>query len=217
VSIVILCFHEIGQPDRALEPDEAQYWIDVDQFESLLTEAARNPSIQLSFDDGNASDASVALPALVARGLTATFFVIAGRLGQPGSLTVKDVRALADAGMAIGSHGMHHRAWRSLDESALHEELGDAAATLAEAAGVPVRHAACPFGSYDRRVLEALRSRGFTRVYTVDRLPADPDAWLQARYVVRNGDTPHKLRTFGREGVLQTAMRTAKCTLKRWR
>src|SRR3954467_1757965 len=127
VSIVNLCFHGIGQPDRALEPDEAQYWIDVDQFESLLTEAARNPSIQLSFDDGNASDASVALPALVARGLTATFFVIAGRLGQPGSLTVGDVRALADAGMTIGSHGMHQRAWRSPDAPAVDEAAHGAA------------------------------------------------------------------------------------------
>src|SRR5918911_1100678 len=98
MSIVNLCFHGIGQPERALEPDEAQYWIDVDRFESLLDEAARNPSVQLAFDDGNASDVAVALPALVARGLTASFFVIAGRLGQPGSLTVAGVRALADAG-----------------------------------------------------------------------------------------------------------------------
>ena len=59
---------------------------------------------------------SIALPALRERGLTATFFVVAGRLGEPGFLDERGVRALADAGMAIGCHGMRHRPWRGLDE-----------------------------------------------------------------------------------------------------
>jgi len=35
--------------------------------------------VQLSFDDGNRSDVGIALPALLERELSATFFVVAGR------------------------------------------------------------------------------------------------------------------------------------------
>ena len=47
--------------------------------------------MRISFDDGNASDLEIGLPALLERGLTATFFVLAGRLGRPGSLDADEV------------------------------------------------------------------------------------------------------------------------------
>lgn len=42
--------------------------------------------IELTFDDGNASDLTIAAPALQARGLAASFFVCASRIGQAGDL-----------------------------------------------------------------------------------------------------------------------------------
>jgi len=215
--MINLCFHGIGTPGRELEPDEDQYWIDPDRFEELLEVAGEMPSVRITFDDGNASDISIALPALVERGLDASFFVIADRLGKAGSLSVEEVGALADAGMTIGTHGMRHRPWRSLDEEAIREELGDARTAIETASGAPVRHAACPFGAYDRRALRALRKHGFTRVYTVDRRPAHPDAWLQSRYVIRRSDTPETLRRFGRDPLPRALVLAAKTTAKRWR
>ena len=131
--MINLGFHGVGTPERELEPDEEQYWVDAELFGELLDTALELPEVRLTFDDGNASDLSVALPMLLERGLTAAFFVIAGRLGQPGSLAADDVRALADAGMTIGTHGMRHRPWRFLDEEGYREEL-DAARELLEAA-----------------------------------------------------------------------------------
>ena len=215
--MINLCFHGIGTPGRELEPDEDQYWIDPDRFEELLEVAGEMPSVRITFDDGNASDISIALPALVERGLDASFFVIADRLGKAGSLSVEEVGALADARMTIGTHGMRHRPWRSLDEEAIREELGDARTAIETASGAPVRHAACPFGAYDRRALRALRKHGFTRVYTVDRRPAHPDAWLQSRYVIRRSDTPETLRRFGRDPLPRALVLAAKTTAKRWR
>ena len=55
--------------------------------------------------------------------------------------------------MGIGCHGMRHRPWRGLDEAALHEELVEAKAVLERIIERPVCDAACPFGTYDRRVL----------------------------------------------------------------
>jgi len=214
-TVVNLCFHGIGAPERDLEPDEDRYWVTEEQFGELLEAAGREPRMRLTFDDGNASDAEIALPALRRAGLTASFFVVADRIGKRGSLTAGQLRELSQAGMTIGNHGLRHRSWRSLDERALEEELGEARATIAEASGRAVDEASCPFGEYDRRVLAALRERGFRRVYTVDEAPAPPDAWLQARYTIRSTDTPASLeRLLGARNDLVASLRTA---VKRWR
>ena len=215
--MINLGFHGIGTPARELEPEEDQYWIDAGRFEELLETAQGLPSVHLSFDDGNASDFSIALPALVDRGLVASFFVIAGRLGRPGSLATEEVAGLVEAGMTVGSHGMHHRPWRSLGPDEVREELDEASAVIEDAARAPVEHAACPFGAYDRRALGALKEHGFTRVYTVDRRPAKPDTWLQGRYVIRQGDTPEDVRRFGQDPLPRSLFLAAKTTVKRWR
>src|SRR5262249_60938469 len=68
-------------------------------------------------DDGDEDAFTAALPALRARGMRATFFVVSGWIrpdeahrftrGETGrsSLIWPEVRALAAAGMEIGSHG----------------------------------------------------------------------------------------------------------------
>jgi peptidoglycan/xylan/chitin deacetylase (PgdA/CDA1 family) len=192
--VVNVCFHGIGTPGRELEPGEADYWVARQAFLDVLDEVASWPAVRLSFDDGNASDAEIALPALLERGLRADFFVLAGRLDATGSLGEDEVRELARHGMGIGSHGMRHRSWRGMDPATRREELVEARERLAEVAGRPVEAAACPLGRYDRHVLAELRRLGYRRVYTSDRRYARPDAWLQPRHSVRAGDTPASMR-----------------------
>lgn len=219
-EIVNLCFHGIGEPGRPLEPDEDLYWVDEDQFLEILDVVAGHPSVCITFDDGNASDASIALAALRERGLTAKFFVVADRIGEAGSLRREDIRDLVRNRMVIGSHGKGHRAWRSVRGDELGQELAGAASVIADAAGHPVREVACPFGSYDRRVLAAIRRAGFERVYTVDGGPAQAGAWLQPRYTVRAADTPadidRRIR-FPRSDALPEPLQAAKLAVKRWR
>jgi peptidoglycan/xylan/chitin deacetylase (PgdA/CDA1 family) len=182
-----LTFHGIGEPRRSLERGEAEVWLATREFESVLDSIALRTDVRVTFDDGNDSDLEHALPALRRRGLTATFFLVAGRLGAPGFLDEGGIRTLVAAGMAIGSHGMHHRRWRGLDDRALAEELVDARRLLEDVAERPVTEAACPFGSYDRRVLHTLRHCGYRRVYTSDCGTARPLDWIQARNTVRPG------------------------------
>ncbi len=193
-SVTNVCFHGIGAPGRELEPGEDAYWVSEDRFRRILDEVATWPAVRLSFDDGNASDLAIGLPALVERGLRADFFVVAGRLGQPGSLDDDGVRQLRSHGMGIGTHGMWHRSWRGMGDGERHEELVSARQRLADVAGTPVDAAACPRGQYDRRVLGDLRRHGYARVYTSDRRPANGGAWLQPRFSVRRDDTPESLR-----------------------
>jgi hypothetical protein len=219
-ELINLCFHGIGRPERILEPGEAAYWVEPEQFDEMLSVIRRYPSMRVTFDDGNSSDASHALPALLERRLTASFFVIAARLDRSGSLGSTDVRELARAGMTIGSHGMHHRPWRSLGDEDLGVELNDAPRIIEAATGEAVREVACPFGDYDRRVLRAIRQRGFSRVYTVDDAAAVNGAWQQARFTVRRdhmaGDIERLARQPGRPS-FSSVVRAGKLVIKRLR
>jgi peptidoglycan/xylan/chitin deacetylase (PgdA/CDA1 family) len=218
-DLVNLCFHGIGTPKRELEPDEEQYWVEVDQFEEMLGLIRRYAFIHITFDDGNASDLTYALPALLTHGLTASFFVVAGRIDTSGSLTSDGVRALVRSGMRVGAHGLAHRPWRTLDDNGLEAEM-HATRTIADVAGVPIREAACPFGSYDRRVLSALRRHGFRLVYTVDGGHAKRGAWLQPRYTIRRDDTPTDIERLAcpqRSAALTSTVRTGKTLIKRLR
>jgi peptidoglycan/xylan/chitin deacetylase (PgdA/CDA1 family) len=219
-EVLNLCFHGIGTPGRTLETDEENFWVEPTQFGEILDVIVKYPSVRITFDDGNMSDVELALPELRRRNLTATFFIISGRLGQPGSLAAADVRSLAQAGMTIGSHGMRHRPWRAVNAQELHEELTGAREVIAQAAGQPIRQVACPFGSYDRRVLRAIRHRGFSRVYTVDGGSAKSNAWLQSRYTIRVDHTPADIEQRARSPhgrTLSSAVQAGKSFVKRWR
>ena len=210
-----LTFHGIGRTVRWLDPGEDEVWLSHERFLSILDEVAERPDVAISFDDGNESDVALALPALRERGLSATFFVVAGRLGEPTFLDHAGVRALAAAGMEIGCHGMRHRAWRGLDRRALHEELVEAKAILERTLRRSVTRAACPFGSYDRRVLRALRDCGYERVYTSDRGTAPAGSFLQTRNSV--GPRDRHVRLDDIRALDRGPIRHAKGLVKRWR
>jgi peptidoglycan/xylan/chitin deacetylase (PgdA/CDA1 family) len=218
-AVVNLCFHGIGTPGRLMEPGEDAYWISPDLYHRVLDLATEDRRVRLSFDDGNASDVEIALPGLLERGLSATFFVLAGRLDRPGSLSGNEVRELAATGMRIGSHGMDHRPWRGLDEHDLDRELVEARHRLAAAAGTTVHEAALPLGRYDRRVLRAVRRLGYSHLHTSDRGWGRGEAWLQPRFSVRLGDSVESVRRdmltpASPAGRAHHALRTA---AKRWR
>jgi peptidoglycan/xylan/chitin deacetylase (PgdA/CDA1 family) len=180
---MILTFHGLGEPPASTTDTERKVWVPVAWFEAIL-DALPTRGVWLAFDDGNASDIEHALPALVRKGQTARFFLLAGKIGAPGCIDVEGIGRLHAAGMGVGSHGCHHRDWRALTAQELDEELVVSRRTLAEMVGHDVTEAACPFGSYDRRVLRALRRTGYRRVYNSDGGTCDTRAWLAARTTV---------------------------------
>lgn len=214
-----LTFHGVGERTRRLQPGEEDVWLSLEQFSSVLDAVAGRSDVRIGFDDGNASDLNHALPALRARGLNATFFVVAGRLATPGFLDGDEVGMLAAAGMTIGCHGMHHRRWRKLGEHELREEMLASRRLLEEIVAQPVTQAACPFGSYDRRVLSSLRRYGYDRVFTSDRGTTRPDRWVQARNTLRRGDSGNVIEEIARLDMppQRAIRRQAKLAIKRWR
>lgn len=218
-SIVILNVHGIGSAGRSLEPGEERTWVSIDQFEMVLDAVVGRPEVRITFDDGNASDLQVGLPRLLARGLTAEFFVLAGLLGQPGRLDEAGVRELLSAGMCIGSHGWVHRDWRRLQGEQAEQEFTCAPRVLSDLAGTPISRVAIPFGSYDRHVLRHLRRSGMTRVYTSDGGRAKQSAWLQPRNSLRSNIGPEWVRDVldGRPSPKRQARRSLARAVKRVR
>jgi peptidoglycan/xylan/chitin deacetylase (PgdA/CDA1 family) len=181
---LILNFHGLGDetpPDATAA--ERKVWVPVDWFEAIVG-ALPARGVTLTFDDGNSSDAEHALGVLKRKGHRARFFVLAERVGSPGYLTESQIGELHEAGMKIGSHGLRHRDWRGLSDAELQEELVDSRRTLEKLLGVEVDEAACPFGSYDRRVLHGLREAGYRKVYNSDGGSARVGAWLAPRNTV---------------------------------
>lgn len=190
----ILNFHGLGDPPGSISEAERDCWLSPAFFSELLDTFAEGQRVAITFDDGNLSDYTRALPALVARRTIGTFFVVAGRVDQPGYLSRTQILEMLAAGMRVGSHGMHHRPWSLLDAGDLDEELVGARHFLEDIIGRAVQLAACPFGSYNRRVLKALKRCAYAKVYTSDGGPCDPKDWLQNRITVRAHQTTAAVR-----------------------
>jgi peptidoglycan/xylan/chitin deacetylase (PgdA/CDA1 family) len=183
---VIINFHGLGPLPAHVDAGEANVWCaDPGLYADLLDEtreAAREQGIDylITFDDGNLSDLEIGLKPLTDRGMTATFFPCAGRLGQNGYCDASALRDLVAAGMEIGSHGWSHTDWRRASPQVMRQEVGDAKDRIEQAAGVTVAAAAIPFGSYDWRVLKD--AAPFRTVFTSDAALADSAARVQPRF-----------------------------------
>lgn len=215
----IVTFHGVGVPARPLDGGESDVWLRRDEFTRMLDVVTERPGVRVTIDDGNASDIDIVLPELLRRGLVGWFFIPAGRLGARGFLDAARVRDLVAAGMVVGSHGMHHRAWAGLPDTDLREEILASRRLLEDAAARLVDEAACPFGAYDRRSLALLGAAGFAHVYTSDRGPARPDRWLLPRNTIRTTDTADDVvrAITRRPGELGSLVCAARRFVKRWR
>lgn len=133
-------------------------------------------AFHVTFDDGDISNAITALPMLRERGLRATFFITGGFIDRPGMLRRSDVRALADAGMRIGAHGMSHGFLEDMDLGALHRELRDSKAMLEDIIGREVDSMALPGGRGGARELDAALACGYRDLYGSRPGPDDDSA-----------------------------------------
>jgi peptidoglycan/xylan/chitin deacetylase (PgdA/CDA1 family) len=125
----------------------------------------QSPEIMVSFDDGEASDAEVALPILLRLGLRATFFVTSGFVGRRGSMSATQLRAVSDAGMVIGSHGASHRFLNTLSAQALRAELAESRELLQDHIGRRVDTLALPGGRGGERELQTAYDIGYQHVF----------------------------------------------------
>ena len=217
---VIVNFHGLGVPERPTERGEAPYWVAPELLAETLILAERfknTVETWLTFDDGNASDLAIAADLLARHGRKARFFVLAGRLGQPGSLSPEDLRELVAAGHHVETHGFDHVDWTKLDEAGQHREWHDAREVISEALGAPVSEAGIPFGSYDRKVISGLRRAGYRQVYSSDGGRCGPESFLLPRTSARADMDSRAIEAIllGREGLRRRLRRRLAMAVKK--
>jgi peptidoglycan/xylan/chitin deacetylase (PgdA/CDA1 family) len=189
---LVLTFHGIGSPPTWVPEAERPYWMPKADFLAFVAQAgtlARDLDLHLtaSFDDGNLSDLEIAAPALHQHAIAGIFFPCSGRIGRPGYLSANNLRSLADQGFGIGSHGVDHLPWASLDPATLANEVKHSKTAIETLLGRTIATAALPFGSYNRQVLTALRAAGYSTVYSSDPGLAQPGALFQRRWSYKTG------------------------------
>ncbi|WP_448611152.1 polysaccharide deacetylase family protein [Geodermatophilus sp. URMC 60] len=136
--------------------------------------------VGLTFDDGYTDFHDEVVPLLRGRGMTATVFVVAGRVGgrsdwdEPSYdlMDAAQVRAVAEAGFEIGSHGLTHVRLAGLPDGTLEAEVVDSRRILEDLVVQPVTSFSYPYGSFDRDAAVAVQTAGYgqacvTRDYSV--------------------------------------------------
>ena len=146
----------------------------------------RRPVV-LTFDDGSRDCLEHAVPALAARGFTATFFIVAGLVGDTTrwlqaelgfDLPTADwptLRAAEQEGMRCEAHSVTHPRLAALTDDACRDELARGRSLLEDSLGHAVRHLAYPFGSNSSRTRELAREAGYATACTTDEALAASD------------------------------------------
>ena len=185
VQVPVLTYHRVaplsavGQLDLKVDPANfaaevaalhaaGYHTIHQWQLFDALYKGAPLPAkpIIISVDDGYVDDVRTILPDLERWHMVATFFVITGRMTEPGFLSADQIRQLDRSGMDVGDHTAHHVDLRLLGPSELRTETAGSRRALEAVLGHPVYYFAYPFGTYDDTVVAAVRAAGFTLAYT---------------------------------------------------
>jgi peptidoglycan/xylan/chitin deacetylase (PgdA/CDA1 family) len=158
-------------------------------------EAAR--LVGLTFDDGYVDFLEHAVPVLESHGMTATVYVVAGRLGGHNDwdtgprlplMDVEQVRAVATAGQEIGSHGLTHVHLAGASSAVLKREVDESRHILEDVLQGPVDEFCYPYGSFDATAAEAVRAAGYAHG-TVTKDYTAPGPFTLPRFFVGEQDT----------------------------
>lgn len=190
-GLTILMYHKIG-PAPLLSSYPALY-VSAADFARQLSEFAKAdlPGLSLdaltgpyegycvTFDDGFRNVFDLALPILVARGVTAIQFIVAGQIGgtdawdrgiERPSLPLMDeaqIREWLAAGQEIGAHTMTHPRLTTLPVDRARAEIFDSKHELEDRFGIPIRHFCYPYGDYNAAVRDIVAEAGYATACTI--------------------------------------------------
>lgn len=156
--------------------------------------------IAISFDDGNAGQYERGFRDLVARGMTATFFVTTDWVGRPGFATWEQLKEMRAAGMDVQSHSRSHPFLSELDAGELEQELRGSRDTLDERLDQRTEMLALPGGDWPRRALRPMIADSGYRVVATSRWGINHAATPKDPVIVRRCTIAHgvEITTFGR-------------------
>jgi peptidoglycan/xylan/chitin deacetylase (PgdA/CDA1 family) len=164
-------------------------------------------AVTFSFDDGPSCDRRV-VEGFNEWGLKGTFNLNSGFLKPDGAPQADEYATLhastvreVYAGHEVAVHTVSHPHLPRLTAEQIVAEVWDDRRALEDLVGYPVRGMAYPFGTYNREVIEVLRSLGIRYSRTVENAdpcfpPAEPLAWpaTMHMYDTSQGDAPTRFQ-----------------------
>jgi peptidoglycan/xylan/chitin deacetylase (PgdA/CDA1 family) len=131
----------------------------------------RRPII-LTFDDGFGDWRRFILPQLQKRRMVAEFYVVLANVGR--SITWDDVKALAKAGMGIGSHDVQHTQLAgggvpTASVATMRYQVTESKRQLEAKTGVTVDSIAYVGGGYDQTLIQVVHGAGYLTARSIER------------------------------------------------
>jgi peptidoglycan/xylan/chitin deacetylase (PgdA/CDA1 family) len=203
MAVPVLLYHSVALPGRSA----ADHWqvraSDFEQDMAAVAASGRTPMtagryaewilgtgsespVLVTFDDGYADFADVALPILVRWRLPSTLFVTTGWIGRPGMLSGEGVAELPAAGVEIGGHSVSHPHLDVLGSGRAFAEIVDSRCRLEDLTNGEVHSFAYPHGSHRRRTRELVEQAGYRTAHAVKNALShrDDDVLAVGRFTV---------------------------------
>ena len=162
----------------------------------------------ITFDDCSAQLFEYAVPELRRRGMTATFFAVAGKLGgfndwdaaheapKVPLMSGNDLKILVNNGFEIGSHGLNHTNLRQCRPEQIRHELMTSRNILEDTIGKSVHYLAYPYGEYPVGYADYCRDAGYRGAVSIfsRARAATADPFCMRRILIHEGDTGMRFR-----------------------
>lgn len=110
----------------------------------------------ITFDDGNGSDYSLALPILLKFNAKAIFFIVTSYIGKAGYLSWDQVRGLHSKGMEIGSHSVSHPNFINLSKAQKLHELIRSKEIIENEINSKIFSFSVPYGIFDKETINCV-------------------------------------------------------------
>jgi peptidoglycan/xylan/chitin deacetylase (PgdA/CDA1 family) len=207
--VPVLMYHVLsGAPDDAPYPElyvrpetfRAQLrWLDRHGYTAVTLRAVWSHwhrggelpprPVVISIDDGFRDTATVALPALRARGWPGVLNLALHHLDVGWGLSDLQVRALIRAGWEIDSHTLTHPDLTAVSDAQLEREVAGSKHVLERRFRVPVEFFCYPAGRHDARTVAAVRRAGYLgATTTVEGLARREEPFTLRRMRINGSD-----------------------------
>lgn len=184
--VPILAYHKIGAhkgdhvPTVVPEAFEKQlaflrrYSFEVWPVERLVAALAVGQRLSqrvtaITFDDGYVETYTVAWPLLKRYGFPAMVFAASGEIGLPGFATWAQLRELAQDGLTVGSHTVHHTYVPRAAREMLQREFVDSKRHIEQEIGRPIHYLSYPVGGFTVEAQQLAREVGYAAAFTTNR------------------------------------------------